>query len=223
MYELIIFDFDYTLVDSSRGIVDCISFALQDNGHPIPPENEIKDTIGLSLLDTFRELTGDSLYEHYQQFQASFLERSEIVMCQKTVPFADTASTLKAIHHMGIRIAIASSKNRKAILEISDHNGFDDYLAYVVSEDDVMNTKPHPQCITMVLDHFGLSVNQALFVGDSFTDALTAKNAGIDFVGVTTGTTDAEKFRQLPHVAIVPDLHSVLDILFPTDPQVSDL
>ena len=61
VYSAVVFDFDFTLADSSAGAIECISFAFQEMGLPRPLPEPIKATIGRSLADTFRTLAGEGL------------------------------------------------------------------------------------------------------------------------------------------------------------------
>lgn len=82
----------------------------------------------------------------------------------------------------------------------------------VVGVEDVAKAKPAPDGINAVCRHFGLDKKDVLYIGDNTIDARAAKNAGVAFAAVTTGTTTSQEFARLPHVAIMKDLSEILTI-----------
>ena len=82
--ETIIFDFDYTLADSSIGAMKCICYALKKLDIEIMDENEIKKTIGMSLFDTYTYLTGDNNKSAAKLFSEYFVERADQIMTSNT-------------------------------------------------------------------------------------------------------------------------------------------
>ena len=80
MLRTVIFDFDYTLADSSAGVVECINYALTHLGFPTAVEGHIRQTIGLSLPATFTALTNNDSPHLIDEFTKRFVERADQVM-----------------------------------------------------------------------------------------------------------------------------------------------
>lgn len=200
--EGILFDFDYTLVDSSRGVIECIRYALERLGFPPVSDERACQTIGLSLVDTFHNLTGER--ERGRDFARLFVARAEQAMNDGTVLYPTVPGTIAALQQRGIALGIVSNKYRRRIQDLLSREGLLDAFAVIVGEEDVTHHKPNPEGLLTALDL--LHLRCALYVGDSLTDAQTARNAGIPFVAALTGTTSQEAFADLPVARFIQDL-----------------
>ena len=83
----------------------------------------------------------------------------------------------------------------------------------IVGFEDIDRPKPDPQGLNKAIAMLGLSKEQVLYVGDSYVDARTAKAAGVDFVGVLTGTTTRAQMEEYPHLLIADHLGQMTDWL----------
>ena len=110
----IIFDFDYTLADSSRGVFSCINYALTQLGFPETSYPESCRTIGLSLKETYAALTGE-VPENGERFVRLFIEQAEEVMADMTVLFDETPGVIQALKTEGFTLGIVSTKFRYRI------------------------------------------------------------------------------------------------------------
>ena len=108
--EAIIFDFDFTLADSSSGIVDCVGCALQELGFPIPSDEVVMDTIGLSLAETFKCLTGQTGAEMTAHFIRCFHHRADQVMDRLTLVYECVPPVLHSLRSATIRTGVVSTK-----------------------------------------------------------------------------------------------------------------
>ena len=79
----------------------------------------------------------------------------------------------------------------------------------IVGGEDVTRAKPDPQGLDLIIERFGADKSDVLYIGDSYIDAETALNSGVDFAGVTTGSTTKEDFEKYPYIYIGS---SLLDI-----------
>lgn len=214
MVKAVIFDFDYTLGDSTDGIVQCVNYALGRLGLEIKSVAEIRKTIGLSLKDTYRTLTLRQSEEEAVRFSDYFKEKADFVMVENTVLYQDVKEFLQALRQDGYQIGIVTTKFRFRIVQILEKFDAVDLVDLIVGGEDVKCEKPSPEGLLWAIDRFGLAKEEVLYVGDSLVDAKTAKNAQVNFAGVLTGTTTAEDFRNYPSVFIgdtVTDLHCFLN------------
>lgn len=83
----------------------------------------------------------------------------------------------------------------------------------IIGSNDVKSHKPEPTGLLRAIDHFHMAKDDVLYTGDSYIDAETARNAGVDFLAITTGTTSAETFARYPHIAILPAIAALKDEL----------
>ena len=211
----IIFDFDYTLADSSRGVVECINFALDSLDLPTVSAEQACRTIGISLPNTFLELAGQEHSAQSDEFVRLFIERADEVMADMTVLFEAVPQTVRLLKKRGHKLGIVSTKFRYRIETILKREGLSDVFDVVIGGEDVANHKPDPEGLQMALDRLGCSLADSLYVGDSLTDAETAQRAEVPFVAVLSGAAQKDEFEGyrvyefIENVGKLPDLVEV--------------
>lgn len=212
-YKLCLFDFDYTLADTTKPIVECFRHTFETMKlDGFDKEKAIK-TIGMTLDDAFIELTGIKEKEKIQELVDIYRVKSDEITTQNTVLFEGTLETLKAIKNKGMNIGIVSSRMGSRIDIILEHLNCRIYIDHIIGYEDVSVHKPSPEGLMKALDYFNCNKEGVLYVGDSYIDAKAAENAEIDFVGVTTGTTSQKDFEEYNNIKIVNNLSSILEII----------
>ena len=207
-YTTYIFDFDYTLVDSSRGIVTCFRHVLGNHGHTGVTDTEIKRTIGKTLEESFSILTGIT-----EAGTLADYKREYVHMTANTFFFPETIEVLEALKSQGAVLGIVSTKFRYRILDLFEKTGYDGLVDFIVGGEDVKAAKPDPEGVLLAIGRAsGGGKSEVLYVGDSVVDAATAQAAGTDFAGVLHGMTTREELEVYPHVAIVDDLRGILSV-----------
>ena len=209
-YKTYLFDFDYTLADSSRGIVKCFRIVLTRHQYLTVTDEAIKRTIGKTLEESFSILTGVTDPAQLAAFRQEYRQEADIHMNVNTCLFPDTLSTLTALKKQGARIGIISTKYRFRILSFLDEYLPENFLDIVVGGEDVQAAKPSPEGIKFALEHLGRTPQETLYIGDSTVDAETACNAGVDFAGVLNGMTTAEELQAYPHKIIMRNLEELV-------------
>lgn len=205
-YKTYLFDFDYTLADSSRGIVKCFRAVLTRHNYLDVTDEAIKRTIGKTLEESFSILTGITDPAQLTAFRQEYRLEADVHMNANTRLFPDTLSTLKALKAQGARIGIISTKYRFRILSFLEEYLPEDFLDIVVGGEDVSAAKPSPEGVLFALKHLGSAPQETLYIGDSTVDAATAQNAGVDFAGVLNGMTTADELKAYPHRLIMENL-----------------
>lgn len=190
----VIFDFDYTLADSSVGIIECANYALRRMGLPTATDDAIRRTIGMALPRTLSVLAGEEHAAHGDEFMRLFIERADEVMHDSTVVFDFVPSLVDALSHCGITLGIVSSKGRWRIEGILRRDGLDGRFAVIVGGEDVDTLKPDPSGLLRAVAALETPKDRCLYVGDTVTDAETARRAGVRFAGVLSGVTEREAF-----------------------------
>ena len=196
-YQAYIFDFDYTLADSSPGIVLCFRHVLDRAGFSSVTDEAIKQTIGLHLEAAFSQLTGEADPARLAAFKAAYLARAEQVMTANTRLYPEAVPLLSRLKAAGRATGIVSTKLGFRVAEALERYGAAPLVDHIVGGDQVSAPKPDPEGLLWLLQTLALPKSQALYVGDSLVDCHTAKNAGVDFAAVTTGATPAAAFSAL--------------------------
>ncbi len=207
--QAIIFDFDYTLADSSVGIIDCIQTAQTAMGLSLSTAEQIRRTIGLSVPEILTTLSGKEHSPRVDEFRQRFQARADQVMAENTAIYDGVPSMLRFLACNGIRSAIASTKFRYRIEQILQREGLSDLVHTVIGAEDVVQHKPDPACLLKALERLTVNARDVLYVGDSLPDAEAAMRASIDFVAVLSGTTRSDEFAPFGPVTGLDDVSAL--------------
>ena len=207
--DAVIFDFDLTLADSARGARECANYALEVMGHARQREDAIDPTVGLTLRETYTQLTGRAGEAERERFAELFVERADEVMAGLTTFYPGTAETLRWLRQRRMPVGIVSTKLRRRIAGLLEREGVSDLVDVVVGWEDVTEPKPSPEGIRVALGALGRDANHAIYVGDSVVDARAADAANLPFVAVDTGPTPAAELLAHGAVAVLADVGAV--------------
>ena len=209
-YQVYLFDFDYTLADSSRGITLCFRHVLERNGYAGVTDEAIRRTIGKTLEESFSILTGVTDPDRLAAFKAEYRREADVYMTPNTRLFPETLRVLRTLKERGAKIGIISTKYRFRIHDTMDQHLPADFLDIVVGGEDVSRAKPDPEGLLYAIRQLGVKKKRVLYIGDSTVDAETAQAAGVDFAGVTHGVTTADELAAYPHRRIMDSLTELL-------------
>ena len=211
-YDLVIFDWDGTLMDSTRLIARSLRNACGDVGCPVPTEQDALFVIGLNLDDTFDHVAprldtaGRALLS--ERYRHHFLANE-----QEALLYAGVREMLADLHGRGRRLAVATGKARRGLDRALDATGLRPWFEATRCADEGF-AKPHPGMLLMLLDATGVDPRRALMVGDTTHDLELAANAGVDAVAVSYGAHHEELLATRParaRCASVPELHRWLN------------
>ncbi len=205
MTELIVFDWDGTLMDSEGRIVACLQQAARDLDHPVPPREQARQVIGLGLHQAVARLFPQAdeaevrrLADAYRRhFLGEELARSEL--------FPGARELLANLADAGYLLAVATGKSRRGLEQEFAHTGLGE-LFHVTRCADETFSKPHPQMLLEILDYTGQEPDAALVVGDTEFDMQMAANAGVPAVGVAHGVHPPERLREAGALAVLDGL-----------------
>ena len=207
-YDLVIFDWDGTLMDSTRLIAKSLQSACRDVGTAVPTEREALFVIGLNMQDTFKlvapgtdDATRQLLSERYR---FHFLANEH-----EALLYDGVEAMLSDLHARGRRMAVATGKARRGLERALDATGLRSWFEATRCADEGF-AKPHPGMLLMLLDLTGVEPHRALMVGDTTHDLELAANAGVDAVAVSYGAHDEELLATRPakaRCASVAQLH----------------
>jgi phosphoglycolate phosphatase len=184
-YELIVFDWDGTLMDSAAMIVDSVQAAARDLGLEPPSDERARHIIGLGLDAALRYAMPALPEDHYgdlvDRYRHHYLSRDH----QLTL-FAGADDLVRTLAGSGFRLGVATGKSRRGLDRALEHSGLGPYFHATRCADEC-HSKPHPQMLEELMDEFAVSPTQTLMIGDTTHDLLMARNAGVDALGVSYG------------------------------------
>lgn len=210
-YSTILFDFDYTLADATKGIVSSFNYAFSRLDLPECNPESIKKTVGLPLDKAFIQLTNSRNEALTNRFLSLFREKANKVMSRDTVLYTDTVNTLRYLKRSGFNTGIVTTKHHFRIVETLNLHGALDLIDIIVGGEEVKVPKPSPEGLLLAIDSLKEERSNVLYIGDSLIDAKTALAANVDFAAVTTGTTEKAEFSQYPHIKIVNNLSELFN------------
>ncbi len=213
-----VFDFDYTLADSSEGCVECVNFAFQEMGLARHSDENICRTIGLSLKQTFVTLAGDQDATRGEEFARLFIERADEVMVDLTVMYQSAHTAIKMLRESGLRLGIVSTKYRYRIEQVLEREHLRHFFDVVIGGEDVEEHKPHPAGLLEAVRRLECAPQSTIYVGDSVVDAEVAKRAAIPFVAVLSGVTPDAHFEGYDRIGTLNEV-SELPRLLRCDPK----
>jgi phosphoglycolate phosphatase len=206
-YELVVFDWDGTLLDSAGAIVRAIQSSCRDLGLPVPEESRARHVIGLGLVDAMRHAVPELAPDRYQamvdRYRFHYLSGD-----QQLTLFDGVPEMLERLKRDGHVLAVATGKSRAGLERALDHSGLRPLFQASRCADEC-HSKPHPQMLDELMAEFGMTQATTIMIGDTSHDLLMARNAGVDALAVTYGAHPHDHLLDHRPVAC---LHSVSEL-----------
>ncbi len=187
----LIFDLDGTLVDSSRGVVEAVNFALRQNGQPEKPPATICRYIGYPLQTMFADFTDVP----YDRLLAKFRVRAVETVVSSAEPLDGVDETLTRLDQLGYRMGIATTKIKPQLDAIIDKLGWCGFFDATVGGDEVEKVKPAPDAFLLALKRLDADPVRSLAIGDTVNDVLSAKASGLAVVGIKSPFGDQQEME----------------------------
>lgn len=201
-YELVIFDWDGTLMDSVARIVSCLQSSATIARLPVPTESAVRDIIGMSLKEAFDQLFPSINEEQVSHMTALYREHYLEIDDTPTPLFDGVHDMLAAATATGAQLAVATGKARAGLNRVLSVSELEE--CFVASRcADEASSKPSPDMIHQLLLELDIAADKALMVGDSSLDMQMAKAAGVAAVGVSYGAHGEETLAEHGPVAII--------------------
>jgi phosphoglycolate phosphatase len=194
-FDLIAFDWDGTLFDSTTLIVRCIQSACRDIGVAVPTDAEAAYVIGLGLHDALQHAVPGLAPERYPELGQRYRQHY-LASQHDLVLFPGTEAMLRALKLRQHLLAVATGKNRRGLDEALRHAQLQGVFDATRTADETAS-KPHPLMLQELMAELGVAPERTLMIGDTTHDLQLARNAGAARLGVSYGAHDHEAF--VPH------------------------
>ena len=193
-FKAIFFDFDGTIADTVNGILSTMTATFEELSLPVPPQDEMRATIGMLLSDALQKLGNLDDTQRalaVKTYQRLFRE----VELPNTRIFPGVADTLQNLRAKGVRMAIVTSRGIESLRLILSKNNILDYFDELVTRDNGFKPKPAPDMVNYLLQKMNLAPHEVLVVGDTTFDIDMGNAAGCKTCAVTYGNHTAEMLQ----------------------------
>ncbi|MCB6182112.1 HAD-IIIA family hydrolase [Leeia sp. TBRC 13508] len=208
-YDLVVFDWDGTLMDSTANIVNALQYAFTEIGLPIPSREDCAYVIGLSLQDAMKYLAPTMNESDYQEIVLKYREHY-FENANQMVLYDGATQLLEKLEASGHFLAVATGKSRLGLNDALKATGLEGVFHTTRCADESFS-KPNPAMLFEVMDRVGMTVEQTIMIGDTTHDLQMAKSAGTHAIGLTHGAHAKEALSKLPNRAILNNLHELLE------------
>jgi len=206
--ELIIFDWDGTLMDSQQRILECLKSAANDCDAAILTDDEFCNVIGLGLKEAtealYPEFSKHEVAEYSNRYRYHYLVENGT----HSPLFAGAEKTLHSLKESGYWLAIATGKGRQGLDLVLEKTQLGSLFLSTRCASET-HSKPHPLMLEEIMDELGIEPQQTLMIGDTEYDMQLAQNAGTHYLAVSYGVHSIDrllKYKPLGHINRISDL-----------------
>lgn len=203
-YDFIVFDWDGTLMDSTKTIISCIQSAARDLGLPVPSVKNASHVIGLGMLDAMKAAMPDvdpqfypKIIERYRQHY--FNQDNDLVL------FDGVQEMLTDLSQQGYFLAVATGKSRVGLNRALNASKLLTLFDATRCADETFS-KPHPAMLQELTRELGQDMRRTVMIGDTTHDLQMASNAGAEAIGVNYGAHDHQDLLALKPVYIADNI-----------------
>ncbi len=211
-FDLIIFDWDGTLIDSIDWIVHCLQTAGDQSGYDIPEPQAAKDVIGLSITNACATLFPDADQATLTQlttcYQQTYLSRQ----LSRNDLFPGVYDMLVELKQAGYQLAVATGKTRTGLQEALTATGTENLFCITRCSDETAS-KPDPLMLHQIMQHTQAANERSLMVGDSTHDLQMAMNAQISSIAVSCGAHPQDTLQQYRPLMCLQQPAELLNII----------
>jgi phosphoglycolate phosphatase len=194
-FDLIVWDWDGTLADSTGMITQALLNAAAQVGLPTLSSSQASSIIGLGLREAIHALYGDIPAAQAQALATQY--SNNYYAGESSIPlFSGAVDTIKTLNKRGFKLAVATGKGRRGLNLALEHCALTHYFHATRTVDECFS-KPHPQMLHELMEALVVMPERTLMIGDTSYDLQMAKNAGVSAVGVTYGAQKAEQWQHL--------------------------
>ena len=210
-FDLIAFDWDGTLFDSTALITRCIQEAVRDVGGAVPSDRDASYVIGMGLMQALAHAAPDVPVQRYPELGARY--RHHYIAHKHDISlFEGILEMLTELRSHQHWLAVATGKTRQGLddaLHSSELKGMFDSSRTV----DETAGKPHPRMLLELMSEFGVDPGRTLMIGDTTHDLQMAANAGCPSVAVSYGAHEPEAFHALQPLFVAHSVRQLHDWL----------
>ncbi|MBR5540830.1 MAG: HAD family hydrolase [Bacteroides sp.] len=215
MKKLVIFDLDGTLLDTIADLAMATNFALKQLGYPTHDAKTIRTFVGNGINKLLeRSLpTNEQAEDTVMKMRMHFVPYYDEHNADLSAPYPGIESLLEILQEKGVMLAVASNKYQEATGKLVAQYFPTISFVEVLGQREGIAVKPDPTIVFDILKKANVSPEEVLYVGDSGVDMQTAKNAGVDAVGVTWGFRPRIELESFQHLGLIDQAEELLNFI----------
>ncbi|WP_201585313.1 phosphoglycolate phosphatase [Psychrobacter sp. HII-4] len=223
--QLLIFDFDGTLIDSVPDLADAVNAMLSTLGKDTYPIDTIRNWVGngsrmlvaRALVGKIEVLEDELNTDTLDHAEAVFFAAYKDISGSKTVAYPDVDDGLKQLKAAGYTLALVTNKPIGFVPKILQSFGWQELFSAVLGGDSLAQKKPDAAPLLHVCQTLGVTPAQAIMIGDSRNDILAGQNAGMDTLGLSYGYNYGQDIRKLNPTHAFDDFAALVQWILQTD------
>lgn len=215
MKKLVIFDLDGTLLDTIADLASAVNHALIQLGYPTHETETIRTFVGNGINKLLERAlpAEEQMEDNVMRMRSHFVPYYDIHNADLSRPYRGIEDLLQGLQEKGIGIAVASNKYQEATVKLVKHYFPDITFAEVLGQRKNIPVKPDPAIVFDILQKTGIEKEEVIYVGDSGVDMQTARNAGVDAVGVSWGFRPQTELEAFHPLAIINKAEELMDYI----------
>jgi len=211
-FDLVIFDWDGTLMDSLAQIVRSVKLAALDLGVPEPSDAAARDIIGLGLPEAMQVLFPQVPEVEREALRHRYAHHFVAGVGGHSQPYAGAEALLQRLSGAGRQLAVATGKSRAGLNRVLAHTGWSSYFSATRCADETAS-KPNPLMLKELLLELRVPLERAVMIGDTHYDLEMAQRLGMPSIGVSYGVHSAERLAEHSPIAICQDMSELASTL----------
>ena len=212
-YKAVIFDMDGTILNTLEDLKNATNYSLRQFGMPERSLEEVRIFVGNGIRKLVeRAVPAGTSEEKIAQVFDVFLEYYEIHSADNTSPYPGILELVEKLKKSGIKTAVSTNKADVPAQELG-REYFNGIFDLIVGQQDGLKVKTAPDSVNKILSILDIQKKDAIYIGDSDVDVQTAKNSGLDFIGVSCGFRGREFLEKNGAKNIVYNANEILDLV----------
>lgn len=212
-YKAVIFDMDGTILNTLEDLKNATNYSLRQFGMPERSLEEVRMFVGNGIRKLVeRAVPAGTSEEKIALVLDVFLKYYEIHSADNTSPYPGILELVEKLKKSGIKTAVSTNKADVPAQELG-REYFNGIFDLIVGQQDGLKVKPAPDSVNKILSILDIQKKDAIYIGDSDVDVQTAKNSGLDFIGVSWGFRGREFLEKNGAKNIVDNANEILDLV----------
>jgi phosphoglycolate phosphatase len=206
-FDLLVFDWDGTLMDSAAAIALSLQSACRDLEFPVPAEERARYVIGLGLDDAVAHILPGLDPAHYPRVRERYRHHF-LLNDARTTLFTGAGETIAGLHAAGFLLGVATGKSRRGLDRALEATGLRPYFHATRCADEAAS-KPDPAMLLELMEELQVSPGRTLMIGDTTHDMGMARAAGVPRLAAAYGAHARESLLEYGPVACVGDFEEL--------------